>query len=173
MRARQKNARNQRSFVSGSARRGRGVTAVVINCGIRNGLVDISTRSNKDRGVLVRATAAPSLPILCMTRPYIAATHRLRWSVTVATLLAVERCLPPYRYAEEEVSRYVAEWLAGDASAPSSAGPFPPPTWSRRPSLRRRGSGHLYRALRAGRDRASRKREMPGFGSEFALVEFC
>ena len=35
----------------------------------------------------------------------------------MATLLALERFVPPYRYSQEEVSRYVDEWLAGDASA--------------------------------------------------------
>jgi hypothetical protein len=34
----------------------------------------------------------------------------------VATLLAIERYVPPYRYAQEEVSRYVEEWLVGDAA---------------------------------------------------------
>ena len=35
----------------------------------------------------------------------------------MATLLAIERFVPPYRYAQEEVSRYVDEWLSGDAAA--------------------------------------------------------
>jgi alkylresorcinol/alkylpyrone synthase len=38
-------------------------------------------------------------------------------SVTVATVLAIERFVPPYRYAQEEVSRYVDDWLTDDADA--------------------------------------------------------
>ena len=35
----------------------------------------------------------------------------------MATLLAIERFIPPYQYAQEEVARYVDEWLADDAAA--------------------------------------------------------
>jgi alkylresorcinol/alkylpyrone synthase len=35
----------------------------------------------------------------------------------VATLVAIERFVPPYRYTQEEVSTYVEEWLADDAAA--------------------------------------------------------
>jgi alkylresorcinol/alkylpyrone synthase len=34
----------------------------------------------------------------------------------MATLLAVERFLPPYRYHQDEVTRWVAEWLGDDAT---------------------------------------------------------
>jgi predicted naringenin-chalcone synthase len=34
----------------------------------------------------------------------------------VPTLLAIERFEPPYRYAQEEVTRWVSEWLGGDAA---------------------------------------------------------
>jgi alkylresorcinol/alkylpyrone synthase len=34
----------------------------------------------------------------------------------MATLLAVERFLPPYRYHQDEVTRWVAEWLGDDAA---------------------------------------------------------
>jgi alkylresorcinol/alkylpyrone synthase len=35
----------------------------------------------------------------------------------VPTLLAIERFIPPYRYSQVEVSKYVDEWLADDATA--------------------------------------------------------
>ena len=35
----------------------------------------------------------------------------------MATLVAIERFVPPYRHTQEEVSKYVEEWLAEDAAA--------------------------------------------------------
>jgi alkylresorcinol/alkylpyrone synthase len=35
----------------------------------------------------------------------------------MTALVTIERFLPPFRYSQDEVTRYVAEWLEGDAAA--------------------------------------------------------
>src|SRR5262249_7004321 len=37
----------------------------------------------------------------------------------MSTLLALERFLPPYRYEQEEVTRWVRQWLEEDGTSPS------------------------------------------------------
>src|SRR5204863_2499260 len=38
------------------------------------------------------------------------------YALCMATLLAVERFEPPYRYPQDEVTRWVADWLGDDAA---------------------------------------------------------
>src|SRR5256712_12067805 len=40
----------------------------------------------------------------------------ISYAGAMATLLAVERFLPPYRYHQDEVTRWVAQWLGDDAT---------------------------------------------------------
>ena len=89
----------------------------------------------------------------------------------MATLLAIERYVPPYRYAQEEVSRHVEEWRAEDLATTEQV-------------LGEHGNMSsvtvlfvLDEIVRRGSVRCGEKGLLgafgPGFGAEFALVEFC